>query len=68
MGQLPDPLLFSYPSPQQMNRKQYKNARHYLRWLARYINGKINWEAVDTAYIDMITNGRNEISFEDLLL
>lgn len=52
----------------KMNREQYKNARHYLRWLARYIDRKINWEVVDTAYLDMITNGRNEISFEDLLI
>ncbi len=50
-----------------MNRQQYKTASHYARWLARYIDGKINWDAVSKIFADTAIYGRAEYYYEDLI-
>ncbi len=51
-----------------MNRKQYKATTHYLRWLARYVQQKIDWDKFEKRLSDALALGRHEVFCGDLLL
>ena len=51
-----------------MTRKQYKAASHWVRWLAWYLDGKMNWDAIRKHITDAMIYGRSEYFAKDLLL
>ena len=50
-----------------MNHKQYKETMHYLRWLARYVHQKIDWDKYGERLEDALVHGRHNVFCGDLL-